>query len=108
MEFLPIRLPQFSPNDDVGIIVDWAKSSGDFANKGEIICNVETTKSIFDVEAQVTGYLTTVVDPGTEAKVGELIAVITAEPVSNDDVNNWLHRTDTTKIEGTTTGKKVS
>lgn len=108
MEFLPIRLPQFSPNDDVGIIVDWAKSSGDFANKGEIICNVETTKSIFDVEALATGYLTTVVDSGTVTKVGELIAVITAEPVSIDDVNNWRRQTDTTQIEGTTRGKKVS
>ena len=89
-EFLPIYLPQSGPNDVTATLVEWAKEAGHWVNAGEVVAVAETTKSVFDIEAPRAGYLYPLVQSGSEAAVGAVIAAISAETASTDVVQGWL------------------
>lgn len=90
VEIYPVNLPKFSANDESGVIVEWVKPVGEYVKKGEVICSIESTKSIFEVEAPNNGYLTIIHEAGSEARVGESIAAITTEAVSREEIDAWL------------------
>lgn len=59
------------------IILKWKKNQGDTVNAGDIICEVETDKASFEVEAPESGMLIAVLHPeGADVPVLEPIAVI--------------------------------
>ena len=89
-EFLPIYLPQSGPNDVTATLVEWAKEAGHWVNAGEVVAVAETTKSVFDIEAPRAGYLFPLVQSGSEAAVGAVIAAISLEAASADAVQGWL------------------
>lgn len=89
-EFFPLALPQMGANDLTATIVEWGKEEGEQVRKGEIICIAETTKSVFDIEAPASGYLTILRAVGDEVPVGETISVISSEQVSRADVDTWI------------------
>ena len=53
-----IFLAQIGANDEEATIVEWYKKDSDWANKNEALCLVETSKAVYDVEADSEGYLT--------------------------------------------------
>ena len=89
-EYTLVPLPQMGANDLTATIVEWGKQAGEEVRKGEVICVAETTKSVFDIEAPASGFLTIVREIGEEVPVGEAISVITSEAVERDDVDRWL------------------
>lgn len=89
-EFLPIYLPQSGPNDVTATLVEWAKEAGHWVDAGEVVAVAETTKSVFDIEAPRAGYLYPLVQSGSEAAVGAVIAAISPETASTDAVQGWL------------------
>ena len=46
-----IIMPQAGQDIEEGRVVRWLKSEGDTVKKGEPICEVETEKVVFEVEA---------------------------------------------------------
>ena len=90
VEIYPVYLPKFSANDEAGIIVEWVKTTGEFVKKGEVICSVESTKSIFEVEAPYSGYLTAIVEAGSEARVRASIAAVSTDRISREEIDSWL------------------
>jgi len=78
-----IYVPNVSVNEDEVKLITWPKSVGTYVKKNEIICEVETTKSTFDVEAESDGYLYYLHKEGEMLKIGSSLAVIT-EKEEND------------------------
>jgi len=60
-----------------GKIVRWVKNEGDWVEKGEVILEIETEKTAFEIEAEVSGILSKMmVKAGDEVLVGATIAFI--------------------------------
>ncbi len=62
-------------------IVRWLKTSGELIQQGEPLLEIETEKSIIEIEAPSTGRLLEIVRlEGSEAQVGDTIAWLESEP----------------------------
>lgn len=83
-----VYMPKFGANIETGIIVEWLKKEGEAVKKGEIIANVETSKALFEIEAEESGILKKILAPeGQEIPFNHVIAVITD---SNEDITPVL------------------
>lgn len=52
-----IIMPQIAQDMEVGVVVKWLKKENDPVGKGEIVCEVEADKGVFEVEAEQSGVL---------------------------------------------------
>ncbi|MBA7540698.1 Dihydrolipoyllysine-residue acetyltransferase component of pyruvate dehydrogenase complex [subsurface metagenome] len=52
-----IIMPKLGFNMDKGTLVRWIKKEGDFIKEQEVIFEVETDKTVMEVEAQTSGIL---------------------------------------------------
>ncbi len=74
-----IKMPQLSDTMSSGKILTWRKKEGEEVKRGDILAEVETDKANLEIESFFNGVLLKVMSPaGTNAKVGEVIAVIGA------------------------------
>ena len=80
MATIDIVMPALSPTMTEGRLSRWLKREGDEVKKGEAIAEVETDKTVLEVEALYSGRLTKIlVGAGTEAvPVNQPIALLTA------------------------------
>lgn len=86
-----LSLPRISPNEDTALVVEWTKSEGDYVRSGEVVCEAETTKSLFDVETAAEGYLFILTERGTSAAVGQPLAVLSSDRAdTREAVVAWL------------------
>jgi len=70
-------MPKLGFNMDKGTLVKWRKKEGDFVKEQEVIFEVETDKTVMEVEAQTSGVLRKiVVSEGEEVPVTFPIAII--------------------------------
>ena len=69
-----IIMPQGGQDITEGRVVRWHKAEGDPVKKGEIICEVETEKAVFEVESPIGGVLLKIVVP--EGKVARIFSTI--------------------------------
>lgn len=77
-----------SPTMEKGHIAEWLKKEGDSVASGDVLCEVETDKATMDYESAASGVLLKIVaEAGSEAAVGELIAIIGEE---GEDVSALL------------------
>ena len=53
----PVLMPKQGNSVESCIIVQWMKNEGDQVNAGDVICEIETDKSTFEVEAPASGVL---------------------------------------------------
>ena len=74
-----IIMPQGGQDITEGQVVQWLKSEGDEVKKGEVICEVETEKAVFEVESPADGVLLKIIVPaGQKAKVLSTIGLVGA------------------------------
>lgn len=70
-------MPQLSDTMSSGKILSWKKKEGDAVKRGDILAEVETDKANLEIECFQDGTLLKVMAPeGTDAKVGDVIAVV--------------------------------
>ena len=73
----PINMLRLSKQMEVGTVVTWLKSIGDPVREGEAVVEVETEKSVVELEAPADGLLLEVaVVEGDEAPVGAVLGWI--------------------------------
>ena len=73
-------MPQMGLSMDSGLIVRWLKNSGDMIRPGELLLEVESDKSIVEVEAVEAGTLHILLGPDDgQIPVGAVIAYLLAE-----------------------------
>ena len=74
-----IIMPALGMAQDTGKLVQWLKHPGDPVATGDVLFEVETDKTVMEVEAQADGFLTQVsAADGEDVPVGQVIAVISA------------------------------
>ena len=69
-----IIMPQGGQDITEGRVVRWHKAEGDPVKKGEVICEVETEKAVFEVESPLDGVLLKIIV--AEGKVARLFSAI--------------------------------
>jgi pyruvate dehydrogenase E2 component (dihydrolipoamide acetyltransferase)/2-oxoglutarate dehydrogenase E2 component (dihydrolipoamide succinyltransferase) len=74
-----VIMPALGMAQDTGKLLQWLKQPGDPVAVGDQLFEVETDKSVMEVEASESGFLTQVsASDGDEVPVGQVIAVISA------------------------------
>ena len=72
-----IIMPVLGMTMESGIIVEWMKEEGDSVAEGEVLFNVETDKSVMEVEAKASGTLLKILHgPGDEVPIQQVIGYI--------------------------------
>jgi pyruvate dehydrogenase E2 component (dihydrolipoamide acetyltransferase) len=72
-------MPSLGADMEYGTLVEWRVRRGDAVKRGDIVALVETQKGLFEVESAEEGTIETLlVEPGTRAAVGAVLAEIRA------------------------------
>jgi len=88
-----IVLPQLGLSMDSGKIVKWLFESGDLVNHGDIMLEIESDKSVVEIEAVRSGSLQILKDhQDGEIAVGEVIGYLLAEGEEVPQNNNLLQK----------------
>ncbi len=74
-----MRMPGVNANEDSAMLVRWMVDEGAAVKKGQFICEIETTKSTVEIEAEADGFIVPIAPPGASQQVGAPIAVIKAD-----------------------------
>jgi pyruvate dehydrogenase E2 component (dihydrolipoamide acetyltransferase) len=81
-----IIMPQQGNTVESCVILEWKKAEGDTVEKGDVLCEVETDKATFEVEAEAGGTLLKIFfDEGEDVPVLTPIAVVGEE---GEDISN--------------------
>lgn len=77
---IEVFMPKLGPSMDQGTVVRWHKAQGDAVRKGEPILEIETDKTVQEVEAEAEGILREIlVAEGQSCAVGTVLALLGAE-----------------------------
>lgn len=74
-----VNIPFLGANDDECVLIKWNFSSGDNVTEKEVICLIETTKTVLDVESEFEGYIYPLAEVGDNLMVGDALAIISSE-----------------------------
>ncbi len=75
----PIILPKQGNTVETCLILEWKKKKGENVRKGEVVCEIETDKAVFDIESPADGTLLEIFfRDGDEVPVLTNIAVVGA------------------------------
>lgn len=84
-----VILPRLGTNMEEGRVVEWRKKEGDPVVRGEVLLLVETSKAIFEVEAENDGYMRRHMSPeGGLVRFTEPVGIVSDRP--DDDVDAWF------------------
>ncbi len=82
-----VLMPRQGQSVESCIILEWRVKEGDKVNEGDAICEVETDKATFEVEATATGTILGIFYPdGEDVEVLKVIAAIGEEGENIDDL----------------------
>jgi 2-oxoglutarate dehydrogenase E2 component (dihydrolipoamide succinyltransferase) len=73
---LEIKVPTVGESISEVVIARWNKKTGDYVEMDELLCELESDKATFELNAEAAGVLTTNGNEGDTIKVGDLIATI--------------------------------
>lgn len=80
-EATPIYIPLLNPNEPEANLVALHVAEGDFVEKGDLLCTLETTKSTADVQAEGSGYVSALqVQVGQILPAGVLLCYLANNP----------------------------
>jgi len=74
-----VRMPKLTWTMEEGVVGEWHKKVGDHVQKGDVLCEIETEKSVDELKAPDSGILGKVLfQRGSVVKINEVIAMIAA------------------------------
>ena len=71
-----LRLPRFSENQNSAMVLRWLKKEGEEVKIGDVLVEIETDKSLMELEAESNGFLLYIKIPVGEVLVGGVMGVI--------------------------------
>ncbi len=80
---LEIKIPQVGESITEVIIASWLKKDGDFVEMDEVLCELESEKATFELNAEASGILRIKAQEGDSIEIGATVCVI--EEVSQPD-----------------------
>jgi len=79
MNFVIQKVPMLSANEEEVTLAVWLRDEGELVKKGQEIAQIESTKAVEDVNAEIDGYLFHLVEMGQKVRIGSPFAVIAEE-----------------------------
>lgn len=78
---MPLDVTVPSPGESVSEveIANWLKKTGDYVNKDEEICEIDSDKATLTISAEASGVLEILVEAGETVAVGDVVAKIDTE-----------------------------
>jgi len=77
----PIRIPRETINDDFVTIVHWHVKSGDAVTAKDPLLEIETSKAVIELEAEMDGYVQIIHQAGEQVPVGSEVGCLMSEPL---------------------------
>ncbi|MBN2663455.1 MAG: 2-oxo acid dehydrogenase subunit E2 [Bacteroidales bacterium] len=103
-----IKIPQESVNDEYVSVVQMFFENNEFVEIGDVLIELESSKTIFAIESQVDGYIKYFCKEEQDVSVGEIIIQIFDQIVENQLVEvKKTHLLFEEKIENTIFSKKA-
>jgi len=81
-QILEIKVPVVGESITEVTLATWNKKSGDLVNMNDLLCEIESDKATFELQAEGAGYLNILVDKGSTVTIGTVIATISLASVS--------------------------
>lgn len=103
-----IVVPHLGVNDTAATLVAWHVADGDGVTKGDVVCELETAKATFEVEAPDDGVVVTVAALSAEVAVGETLALVGADQASLEERKASLTAQTAEAIEATDKARRLS
>lgn len=86
-----ITMPKWGMTMEDGELMEWLVAEGDSVTLGQEVANVETDKITGVVESPAAGIVRRLVAaPGDVLPVGALLAVVSAGPVTDADIDAFI------------------
>jgi sugar O-acyltransferase (sialic acid O-acetyltransferase NeuD family) len=79
---IPVVIPQEDVNSETAVIVAWLAEDEAPVKRNQVVCEVETSKVVFEVVAPADGWLVRDVDVGAEARFNVPIAFVVDSTVA--------------------------
>jgi len=76
----PVTIPTVNANDENALLLKWYVPEGVLVKRGQLICEIETTKATVEVESEHEGYLVLIGAEGSRYPLGATIALLKSDP----------------------------
>ncbi|TDD01104.1 lipoyl domain-containing protein, partial [Nonomuraea diastatica] len=73
-----IRVPKLNSNDSAYVLVAWLARDGAAVRAGEVVAEVETSKTVEELVSEYDGVLTQLMPAGRDIAPGDPIARVTS------------------------------
>ncbi len=77
-EVIPVRIPQETVNDDLVLIQQWKVTDGQAVQSGQVLVEVETSKSVFEITCPTDGFIRLNAASDQEVPIGKVLCYIGA------------------------------
>ena len=96
---LVIKVPEVGESITEVTISEWFKQDGDYVEMDEIICELESDKASFELNAEAAGKLTIKAQAGETLEIGAEICIIDTEGVNDTSKSIRQEHTEESKSE---------
>lgn len=73
----PILVPREHVNDDSVFVTEWLAADGVHVDAGTVVCTIETSKAIVEIEAPAAGFVRQRAKVGDEVPIGGVLGYVT-------------------------------
>src|SRR5476649_247131 len=73
---IDIKVPTVGESINEVTLVKWLKKDGDYVNRDELICELESEKATFELNAEQAGILHVVAQEGATLNIGDIACKI--------------------------------
>ena len=92
-ELFAVTVPQENANDEFATVVDWPVNSGEWVEQGDSIVELETSKAVYEINAEKPGYLFYELSAGIRVSIGVTIAYLSEKPERPSELDSNLANT---------------
>ncbi len=104
---LQIKVPTVGESISEVTISSWNKKTGDYVEMDELLCELESDKATFELNAEAAGLLTTKCNEGDTIKIGDLVAEIDTEAKRPEGASAPAPKAEAAKVEAPITANIV-
>ena len=105
---IEIKVPVVGESISEVTLANWVKKNGDLVNSGDLLCEIESDKATFELQAEASGYLTILIEKGTTVAIGTLIATILTSTTSDKPVSNSPETTSKPEVQKSSQGNPAT
>jgi 2-oxoglutarate dehydrogenase E2 component (dihydrolipoamide succinyltransferase) len=98
---IDIKIPVVGESISEVTIAAWTRKTGDLVNAGDMLCEIESDKATFELEAEASGYLEILQEKGATVAIGAIIARIsTSSDATTKQANDNPAPTSSAPVHG--------